>query len=164
MTADSISFRNPRSFLELAASTRFRIPTYESWFIDLGVFSRISVDGKGGVPLFLSDGYMSTLLGTGLGYTRLSDHHNTIISVSAGYALPEDPTFGEFPIFRDMEIAAYCDMLIHDASFDFSAGIDFQTAFSVIGLLEMPLRIRLGYDSLANGFVSSFLFTLKYQD
>ena len=164
MTADSILFRSLNHFGEVSFSARFRIPPAESWFIDAGVFSRFALDGQGNVPLFLSDGYPSTLLGAGSDYTRLSDHHNTIISVSAGYALQEDPTFGEFLIFRDMEIAAYCDMLIHDAAFDFSAGIDFQTAFSVIGLLEMPLRVRLGYDSLANGFVSSFLFTLKYQD
>ena len=163
MTADSISFRNPRSFLELAASTRFRIPAYESWFIDLGVFSRISVDGKGGVPLFLSDGYMSTLLGTGLGYTRLSDHHNTIIGLSAGYDFQTAPTFGEFLIFEDLEAGLYFDMLIHDASFAFSVGVEAQTSFSVIGLMNLPFRVRLGYDSLANSFVSSFLFTLKIQ-
>ena len=54
-------------------------------------------------------------------------------------------------------------MLIHDASFAFSVGVEAQTSFSVIGLMNLPFRVRLGYDSLANSFVSSFLFTLKIQ-
>ena len=140
-----------------------RIPEIPVVQVDLGVFSRISVDGKGGVPLFLSDGYMSTLLGTGLGYTRLSDHHNTIIGLSAGYDFQTAPTFGEFLIFEDLEAGLYFDMLIHDASFAFSVGVEAQTSFSVIGLMNLPFRVRLGYDSLANSFVSSFLFTLKIQ-
>ncbi len=161
-TADDILFNNPRHFAEAAFSMRFWIPGGRTWFLDAGVFSRISADGKGEVPLFLSDGYSSTLLGTGYDYTRLSRYHNTIFSISAGYAFKTAPTFGEFLIFEDMELSAYCDVLLHDTAFDYSAGIEAQTSFSVIGLMKLPFRIRMGYDSLAEGFVSSFIFSLKY--
>ena len=163
-TADDILFNGPHHYLEASVSTRFSIPPLDAWFIDAGVFSRIAVDGKGSVPLFLSDGYASTVLGKDSNYTRLSDYHNTIFSFSAGYAFPEAPTFGEFLIFEDLELAAYCDVLLHDTSVAFSTGVEAQTAFSIIGLMELPFRVRLGYDSLSNGFVSSFLLSLKFQD
>ena len=162
LTAENILFDSPHHYAEAAFDVRFWIPPAESWFIDAGVFSRISVDGRGGVPLFLSDGYASTLLGSGTGFTRLSDFHNTIMRLSAGYALPFSPTFGEFLIFEDLEVAAYCDILMHDMNFEYSAGIEAQTAFSMIGLMKLPFRVRLGYDSLADSFVSSFLLSLKY--
>ena len=161
-TASDIFFHDPHHFVEAELSARFWIPQSRSWFLDSGVFSRISVDGRGDVPLFLSDGYSSTLLGKGYDYTRLSSFHNTIFSVGAGYAFKVSPTFGEFLIFEDSELSVYCDMLLHDTLFDYSAGVEVQTSFSLIGLMKLPLRIRLGYDSLANGFVSSFILTMKY--
>ena len=161
-TSDNILFENPHHFLEAGVSTRFRIPPSCSWFLDAGVFSRVAVDGKGNVPLFLSDGYASTILGKNENYTRLSDYHNTIFSFSAGYAFPSSPTFGEFLIFENLEIVAYCDVLLYDTSVGVSTGLEAQTAFSIIGLMKLPFRMRLGYDSIANGFVSSFLLALKY--
>ena len=162
MTSDDTSFWNMHNYLEIAASTRFRVPVATEWFADLGVFSRVAVDGKGDVPLFLSDGYSSTALGAGSGYTRLSNYHNTILSFSAGYDFPQTPTASEFLIFDDMELSLYCDVLFHDAAVSVSTGAEAQVAISMLGLTKLPLRIRLGYDSLANSFVSSFLITLKY--
>ncbi len=162
-TADDIFLTAPHHYVEAAVSTRFWIPPSVSWFLDAGVFSRVAVDGKGEVPLFLSDGYASTALGKEDNYLRLSDYHNTIFSFSLGYALPSSPTFGEFLIFEDIEIAAFCDVLLHDVTADFSAGIEAEASFSVIGLMKLPFRVRLGYDTLADSFVSSFLISLKYQ-
>ena len=162
LTSDDTAFWSMHNYLELSASTRFRVPVATQWFADLGVFSRIAIDGKGDVPLFLSDGYTSTALGTGSGYARLSDYHNTILSFSIGYDFPQTPTASEFLLFEDMEVSLYCDVLFHDAAVSFSTGAEAQIAISMLGLTKLPLRIRLGYDSLANSFVSSFLFTLKF--
>ena len=162
MTADDIRFGNIHSFIEASFSTRFSPQGERGWFIDGGVFSRVAVDGRGSVPLFLSDGYLSTVLRSGSGYWRSSRYHNTMLSVSTGYDFRVTPTFAEFLILENLGIAAYCDMLIHDAAFDFSAGVGFQSAFSIIGLLEIPLSLRLGYDSLSDGFVASFLLSLRY--
>ena len=161
-TADSILFDDPHHYIEASVSTRFSIPPASAWFIDAGVFSRAAVDGRGEVPLFLSDGYASTILGKNENYTRLSRYHNTIFSFSAGYAFQDAPTFGEFLIFENLEIAAFCDVLLYDTSVGVSTGIEAQTAFSIIGLMKLPFRVRLGYDSISNGFVSSFLIALKY--
>ncbi len=162
-TADDILFSSPHHYVEGSVATRFWMPFAPSWFLDGSAFSRFSVDGRGDVPLFLSDGYASTLLGKGSNYTRLSDLHNTILSLSTGYSFPVSPTFGEFLIFEDLELGIYCDMLLHDTAFDFSAGVEAEVSFSIIGLMKLPFRVRFGYDSLADGFVSSFLLSLKYQ-
>ena len=163
MTADSIAFTDPRNFLQLSFSSRFYLPPAETWFIDAGAFTRFTIDGRGEVPLFLSDGYASTMIGKDSYYDRSSRYHNTMLSLSIGYDFPQAPTFGEFLILEDSEIAAYCDIIFKDTVHVYvSTGIELQTAFSIIGLLEIPLRVRLGYDSWANGFASSFMLTLKY--
>ena len=163
MTADTITFEDIRNFMQVAFDTRFYLPPAETWFIDAGLFTRFTVDGRGEVPLFLSDGYASTMLGKDAFYDRSSDWHNSMIKLSIGYDFPATPTFGEFLILEDSEIAVFCDLLFKDVGHPYvSTGLELQTAFSIIGLLELPLRVRLGYDSWANGFVSSFLLTLKY--
>ena len=162
MTADSIGFSNIRNYAEVDLSFRFSMPFYEPLFVDAGVLSRISVDGMGNVPLFIDDGYTSPALHVGADYDRTSQFHNTVLSFAIGYDVPSNPSFGEFVIFEDMEIAAYCDMLFHDSGFGISTGVEFQTSFSLIGLMKLPFRVRLGYDTLSSSFASSFMLALKY--
>ena len=155
---------DPRHFIDVDISSRFMLPPADSLYIDARVFSRLALrfDGSGNVPLFLSDGYVSPLLGEDSEFTEAAKYHVTMISLGFGYDVPVSPTFGEFVIIEDTEIGLYCDVLIRDAEVSVSAGVEFQTALSLIGLVDLPFRMRLGYDSWANGFAASFLLSLKY--
>ena len=122
------------------------------------------------VPLFLSDGYVSPKLGKDVDYYNHypqagtadeAKYHASMISLYAGYDAPVSPTFGEFLIIEDTEIGVYADMLFRDLSFSVSTGVEIQTSFSLIGLMKLPFRMRLGYDSWSNSFASSFMFTLR---
>ena len=162
LVADEIDFRNMGNYLDIDISSRFLLPPADSLFIDARVFSRISVDGSGHVPMFLSDGYTSPMLGKDADFTDAATSHITMLSVAFGYDVPYTPTFGEFLIIEDSEVGIYCDLLIRDTTVNVSTGVELQTAISLIGLMELPLRIRLGYDSWANSFAASFLISLKY--
>ena len=162
LVADEIDFRNMGNYLDIDISSRFLLPPADSLFIDARVFSRISVDGSGHVPMFLSDGYTSPMLGKDADFTDAATSHITMLSVAFGYDVPYTPTFGEFLIIENSEVGIYCDLLIRDTTVNVSTGVELQTAISLIGLMELPLRIRLGYDSWANSFAASFLISLKY--
>ena len=72
------------------------------------------------------------------------------------------PTVAEFLIFEDTELSAYFDSLMLDLDFYFSTGAQIQTKLSLIGLVDLPLRLRLGYDSLSGRFVGSMLFSTSF--
>lgn len=162
LVADEIDFRNMGNYLDVDVSSRFLLPPADSLFIDARVFSRISIDGSGHVPMFLSDGYTSPMLGKDADFTDAASSHVTMLSLAFGYDVPYTPTFGEFLIIEDSEVGVYCDLLIRDTTVNVSTGVELQTAVSLIGLMELPLRIRMGYDSWANSFAASFLISLKY--
>ena len=170
LSADSIAFENMRNYGEVRLSSRFYLPPWETFFIEAAVFSRFSLDGQGYVPLFLSDGYVSPRIGKDVDYYNhypaagASDearYHASIISIYAGYDVPVSPTFGEFIIIEDTEIGVYADMLLRDLSFSVSTGVEFQTSLSLIGLVKLPFRMRLGYDSWSNSFAASFMLSLR---
>ena len=170
LSADSIVFENMRHYGEIRLSSRFYLPPWETFFIEAAVFSRFSLDGQGYVPLFLSDGYVSPKIGKDVNYYNhypvagASDearYHASIISIYAGYDVPVSPTFGEFIIIEDTEIGVYADMLLRDLSFSVSTGVEFQTSLSLIGLVKLPFRMRLGYDSWSNSFAASFMLSLR---
>lgn len=156
--------REPRHFIDIDISARFLLPPADSLYIDARVFSRLAMrfDGQGDVPLFLSDGYTSPNVMKDAGFVTPADYHITMISLGFGYDIPYSPTFGEFVIIENSEIGIYCDLLIRDAAVSVSTGVELQTALSLIGLVDLPIRIRLGYDSWANNFAASFLLSLKY--
>ncbi len=170
LSADSIIFENMRHYGQIRLSSRFYLPPAETFFIEAAIFSRFTIDGQGYVPLFLSDGYVSPNIGKDVDYYNHyhaagsvdeARYHASIISLYAGYDVPVSPTFGEFIIIEDTEIGIYADMLMRDLSFSVSTGVEFQTSFSLIGLVKMPFRMRLGYDSWANSFAASFMFSLR---
>ena len=170
LAADSIIFENMRHYGEVRLSSRFYLPPAETFFIEAALFSRFSIDGQGYVPLFLSDRYVSPNIGKDVNYYNHyhaagspddARYHASIISIYAGYDVPVSPTFGEFLIIEDTEIGVYADMLMRDLAFSVSTGVEFQTSLSLIGLVKLPFRMRLGYDSWANSFAASFMLSLR---
>ena len=164
LVARGNAFKEPRHFIDIDISARFKLPPADSLYIDARVFSRLAMrfDGLGDVPLLLSDGYTSPNLGKDAFFTTAAKYHVTMISLGFGYDIPYSPTFGEFVIIENSEVGLYCDLLIRDNEVSVSTGVELQTALSLIGLVDLPIRIRMGYDSWANNFAASFLLSLKY--
>lgn len=164
MVARGNGFAEPRHFMDFDVSARFKLPPADSLYIDARVFSRLAMrfDGDGRVPLFLSDGYTSPNVAKDAAFITPAQYHITMVSLGFGYDIPYSPTFGEFMIIENSEVGIYCDLLIRDAEVSVSTGVELQTALSLIGLVDLPIRIRLGYDSWANDFAASFLLSLKY--
>lgn len=167
LTGTSIIWENARNFLQLGATVRGYLTSNDTLYIDGTVNSRFTLDGRGRVPLFLNDDYATTIIDYGAKQIYATDakYHNTIIGTEVGYSFPRSWTFGEFIILEDSEVGLYCDMLISDDKVGVSTGLDVQTNLSLIGLVNMPFRLRMGYEYTIKGsheFVASLLFKLKY--
>ena len=166
LTATSIIWEEPANFLQASALLRSYCDSKNSIYIDTRALSRISLDKAGRVPLFFSDEYTTSTIDYGSRqiYTN-AKYHNTIVGVEFGYDLPHSFTFGEFVTIEDSEAGMYFDMLIQDKAVGFSTGLDLQTKISMIGLVNIPFRIKIGYEYTVekkHAFVSSLAFSLKY--
>lgn len=168
LTSDTIEFAAIRHFVQVSADFRFDIPPLDNQlYFRLGVKSRIAADGLGGVPLFQADGYLSPNILANENYynkgvSGTGAMHATIISIYAGWDIPGEPSVGSVLFIEDSEIGAYCDMLLRGSEFSVSAGVQLQTSFSLMKTAKLPLRLRLGYDSWAGSFASSFSVGLEF--
>lgn len=149
----------PRHYLQGGLSTRFMLPL--DFYVDVGVRMRGAVDGVDGVPLYYADGFETNLIIPGYGY-ETNKKLLTVMSFASGYKLPISPTLGEFLIFKDIEIGGYFDMLLNALDFKYSTGAEIQCVFSLIGLVEVPMRMKIGYESLSDGLCVSMIFSTKY--
>ena len=152
----------PRHYLQGGISTRFMLPL--SFYVDIGFRMRGAIDNTEGVPLYYADGFETNFIKPGVGYEGLETDKKllTVISFASGYKLPFSPTLGEFLIFKDVEIGGYVDILLNALNFKYSTGAEIQCVFSLIGLVEVPLRMKIGYDSLSEGLCVSMIFCTKY--
>ena len=156
--------RLPHSYVQGGLSTRILFPF--DIYIDLGGTVRGAVDGQGNVPIYYADGFETNMIVPGVGYgnIRSSESLVSIVNFALGYKLPFNPTIAEFLIFEDIELGGYFDMLFDGGEFYYSTGAEVQCIFSVIGLIEIPLRVRIGYESLSPGgaFCLSWIFGTKF--
>ena len=167
VTGTSIIWENARNFMQLKGLVRVYINDNDTWYVDGGIRTRFTLDGKGRVPLFFSDDYATGILDYGARqiYGTNAKYHNTIIGLEVGYDIPRSFTFGEFLILDNSELGLYCNMLWSDMRFGVSTGLDLQTNVSLIGLVSIPMRFKMGYEYTIEGthaFVASLLFNLKY--
>jgi len=136
------------------------------FYFDYGLMSRVALDGKDGVPLFNSDGFVTSsreLLS--IGYAADGGFGNGYIIMlpfSFGYSLKSNPTFGELLIFEHCEASVYCDLLWYDdtATPGVSTGVELQFALALIGLQKLPMTFRVGYDSVSEEAVFSLRFAI----
>ncbi len=165
-----------RQSVQLNAATRLYFIPGMNFFFDVESTVRFSVDGKAGVPIYPSDGFItnarsssnsrtSTHKPGGFEYgsfNSVDQNYIVILPLSIGYAFTKSPTFGELLMAEHLEVGVYCDLLFHDGNTPaFSTGVEVQTAISLIGLQKFPMTIRLGYDSLMNDFIWSLRFAIK---
>lgn len=151
-----------RNYLQFDFMVRYKAPF--GIFADCGLMMRGAVDGLDGVPLFISDGYVTATNRNNVGYYDPVAHPDRLMSIirlSAGWLSPEF-TLAEFLMFDKVELSAYFDMLLFGVDFNFSTGVEVQAAASIIGLVEIPLRIRVGYDSMSEGPVVSTVFATRF--
>ena len=156
------NFHETRNYMDAEVFARYEMPI--GLFSDLRVLVRGAVDNKPGVPLFMSDGYVTGLNQENCGYMDAERYPAKVMSImafSAGYAAPEF-TLGEMLMFSNLEIAGYFDMLLYGLDWNFSTGCEIQSKISLIGLVELPLRVRLGYDSMTKSFAVSTVFGVRY--
>lgn len=157
-----------RSFLFFEASTRLSPSWMHGLFLDLGIFNRTAIDGRNGVILYKADGFYTndqTMYRMGRFGESVDDNLQKgifILPLSLGYALPTDPTFAELMILSNFEIAAFCDLLFYDGwKPAYSVGVEVQGALSLIGLQQLPLTLRCGYDSLSDAVIFTLKFSIK---
>lgn len=68
------------------------------------------------------------------------------INADASYKIPFDPTFGEFLIFEDPCLGVYVSSLFSREMIGINVGGEIKTTCSLIGLIKLPLRFRVGYE------------------
>ncbi|MGN1163486.1 MAG: hypothetical protein ACI4S4_01635, partial [Candidatus Ornithospirochaeta sp.] len=145
LTADSIAFENPRSYLEAKAEVSTELKERVSMSTSAKI--RYSVDKKGSVPVFISDGYIGQ--NTSYGATGLrtdSSVFNVFVNADILYRLPFDPTFGEFLILENPSIGIYSSALFSLERIGINVGAEIKTTGSLIGLVKLPLKFRVGYE------------------
>ena len=168
----------PHHYLQAGADTRlYVVPDATTFFLDIGFFSRFSVDGTG-VPIYSADGFLtnSDYLNNGRKYTNPVDQatpgfndaedpprqgYFVLLPISFGYAFTAAPSFGELLMADYLELSLYCDLLFWDGAVPaYSTGVELQFELSLIGLQNVPMTIRVGYDSLEEDIIWSLRFTV----
>ena len=163
MSADSID-SDLHHYLQGGAETRlYLLPSLTSFYLDVGLFSRFAVDGQHGVPLYPSDGFLTndTDLNAVPEPDSKAQSYFLLFPLSFGYAFTAAPSFGELLMADYLELSLYCDLLFNKwPEPEFSTGVELQFELSLIGLQNIPITIRAGYDSLTDGFIGSLRFTV----
>lgn len=145
LTAEAIDFKGIKNYMEVEA--KIESEAVSPLLFSTDVLFRINIDKKGSVPRFISDGYISSDLdygATGL-YTDFS-LFTAFLNADFSYALPFDPTFGEFLIFENPSIGIYTTSFFSLEKISFNVGTEIKTTCSLIGLIKLPLRFRVGYE------------------
>ncbi len=165
-----------RQSMEVNAATRLYYIPGMNFFFDVGTTVRFAVDGKTGVPIYPSDGFITnarSMMNSNPALQRekgfelssfdsVNQNYVVILPMSFGYAFTKSPTFGELLMAEHLEVGVYCDLLFHNGAVPaVSTGVEIQTAISLIGLQKFPMTLRLGYDSLMNDFIWSLRFAIK---
>ena len=60
-----------------------------------------------------------------------------------------------------LELSVFCDLLFNDGFIpEYTTGIELQFELSLIGLQNIPMTFRFGYDSLGKGMIFSLRFAV----
>lgn len=132
-----------------------------------GYTGRYALDGKGNVPIYIEDGFLTAdalLLDQGSLASTVNSPANFLIVGRFGVDWQPrwfKPTAGELLIFHDSAIGLFGDLLWNeDASFipEVAYGARFSTKVSLLGLNSLPTSLYVGYDGPSNGLMWGFMF------
>ena len=60
-----------------------------------------------------------------------------------------------------LELSLFCDLMFRDgATPAFITGVELQGELSLIGLQDLPMTLRVGYDQLSEDIIVSLRFTV----
>lgn len=155
----------------------FSLPLPADLGLSVNLSGRFSVDGKGDVPFFIEDSFRTNdpkirLQGRPSSSWSGNDYSNpapylVVSSFAFGWE-PSwlKPSFGEFLLFENSSISAYCDLLwneIGDGAWipKVSTGIELHTDFALIGLQTLPMSVYVGYDQPTNGVIWGIWFGIS---
>ncbi|MGE4584360.1 MAG: patatin-like phospholipase family protein [Sphaerochaeta sp.] len=146
--------------------------TYKAWdlFGTMKGFARFTLDGKGEVPFFFSDGFRTTnatIKNQGHDLSVFTNPANQLVGLqlSIGYR-PRNfaPALAELFLIKHSSIAVYSDLLWMNQNFTpyLSLGLELHTEISLLGIRTLPLTIYGGWDQSVNNLVWGFWFNIVY--
>lgn len=163
------NYSNSRSFLAGSMQTKV-LHKRSGLFGDASGIARVALDGKGEVPLFISDGFRtnSALLRAQGHDLLLSGGNPANLLVASSFSLgvsPLDfkPTVAELFIFEKSSIAAFIDLLWHEkASWkpSHTFGVELHTEFSLLGIRTLPVTLYGGWDQRGKHFIWGLWFNI----
>ena len=162
LTSDSFFHESARSYLQASVGADFDFT--RMLFLTTDARVRFNIDGKGSVPVFIDDGFTSQTTKYGVDSLRTSSSlFNIFVDATFGLNILSSPTFGEFLILDDSSVAAYFSGLVDkEKGLSFSAGIEFSTELSLIGLIKLPTTLRIGYEYGQKYLTASLMFSSSF--
>jgi NTE family protein len=138
-------------------------------FGDADIWGRFAVDGKGDVPLLITDGFRTTdasLKSQGHNLAVSTNSTNYLVGVNAtiGWRPPLfSPSVAEMLIFKNSSVAVYSDLVFAEETFmpKVNLGLELHTDISLLGIRTLPTTVYGGWDQAAGGFVWGFWFTVE---
>lgn len=143
-------YRRVRSFLNPHGCIKIRDP-FIGIYLEGKSSARFAVDGKGDVPLFVSDRFRTNhdpILTRGHDLAVSNDPANHLVTVNLGMGyqpVSYRPTFGEMFLFEESRVGVFADLLFN-GEFFFSAGLEVETTISLLGITELGVRLYGGLD------------------
>lgn len=159
-------YQRVRSFLNPYGSVKIRDP-FIGIYLEGKTSVRFALDGKGDVPLFISDRFRTNhdpLITQGHDLTVSSNPSKYLAVVNLGFGyqpVSYRPTFGEMFLFEDSRVGVFVDLLFN-GDFFFSVGLEVETTISLLGITELGIQFYGGLDWASRYPIWGVFFTVPH--
>jgi NTE family protein len=159
-------YQRIRSFLNPHGSVKIRDP-FIGIYLEGKTSVRFALDGKGDVPLFISDRFRTNhdpLITQGHDLTVSSNPSKYLAVVNLGFGyqpVSYRPTFGEMFLFEDSRVGVFVDLLFN-GDFFFSVGLEVETTISLLGITELGIQFYGGLDWASRYPIWGVFFTVPH--
>ncbi|HPK63513.1 MAG TPA: hypothetical protein PLW57_01505, partial [Sphaerochaeta sp.] len=159
-------YQRVRSFLNPYGSVKIRDP-FIGIYLEGKTSVRFALDGKGDVPLFISDRFRTNhdpliIQGHDLTVSSNPSKYLAVVNLGFGYQpVSYRPTFGEMFLFEDSRVGVFADLLFN-GDFFFSVGFEAETTISLLGITELGVRLYGGWDQASRNPIWGVYFTVPH--
>ncbi len=159
-------YQRVRSFLNPYGSVKIRDP-FIGIYLEGKTSVRFALDGKGDVPLFISDRFRTNhdpliIQGHDLTVSSNPSKYLAVVNLGFGYQpVSYRPTFGEMLLFEDSRVGVFADLLFN-GDFFFSVGLEAETTISLLGITELGIRFYGGWDQASRNPIWGVYFTVPH--